>query len=115
MMPNKKEKRKAKAAAAQKRSVAELNEALLHASECNIVSSNDAKVMSAQAAIAAGADVNYSRDDRSCLMEASFSGHAEMVALLLSAGAERTQKEKMAARRWWWRHNMATPSAFGCC
>jgi hypothetical protein len=70
-MPNKKGKRKAKAAAIRQRSVAEINEALLYASQFNILTSNDARGMSAQAAIDAGADVNYSRGDMSCLMVAS--------------------------------------------
>jgi hypothetical protein len=88
-MPNKKGKRKAKAAAKRQRSAAEINEALQYASMHNIVSSNDANVMSAQAAIAAGANVNYSLNDWSCLMTASFHGHAEMVAMLLNAGADK--------------------------
>jgi ankyrin repeat protein len=56
------------------------------------VSSNDANVMSGQAAIAAGANANYSRDDWSCLISASFYGHAEMVAMLLNAGADKNAK-----------------------
>jgi hypothetical protein len=70
-MPNKKGKRKAKAARTRRRSVAEINEALLNASKFNIVTSKDATVMSAKAAIDAGTDVNYSRSDWSCLIIAS--------------------------------------------
>jgi ankyrin repeat protein len=50
--------------------------------------------MSAHAAIAAGADVNYSRDDWSCLTATSSSGHAETVALLLNAGADKEAKSE---------------------
>jgi ankyrin repeat protein len=96
-MPNKKGKRKAEAARTRQLSqlsVTEINQALHHASEFNVVSSNDAKVMSAQAAIDAGADVNYSRNDCSCLMEASLHRHAKIVALLLNAGAEKDAKNE---------------------
>jgi ankyrin repeat protein len=91
-MPNKKAKRKAKSAAKRQRSVVKINEALLHASHFNTISSNDANVISARAAIDAGADINYSRDGWSCLMRASFRGHAKMVAMLLNAGAEKEAK-----------------------
>jgi hypothetical protein len=61
-MPNKKGKRKAKAAAQKSVSVADANLALWYASANGIVSLNRVGgPMSVQAAIAAGADVNYSR------------------------------------------------------
>jgi ankyrin repeat protein len=94
-MPNKKRKREAKPAPparTQRRSAAELDEALLYAATHNVLSSNDANVMSAQAAIAAGADVNYSHNGRSCLIQASVRGHVEIVALLLNAGADKDAK-----------------------
>jgi ankyrin repeat protein len=87
-MPNKKGKRKAKAAAARQRGAAEINEALLNALD-------NADVMSARAAIAAGANVNYSRN--SCLMQASFRGHAEMVSLWLNAGADKDARAERGA------------------
>jgi hypothetical protein len=93
-MPNKKGKRKAKAAAKRQRSVVEVNEALLSASKFNIISSNDDTVMSGQAAIAAGANVNYSRDGLSCLISACFHDHAKMVAMLLNAGADKDAKDE---------------------
>jgi ankyrin repeat protein len=48
--------------------------------------------MSAQDAIDAGADVNYSHDNKTCLAVASYQGHAKMVALLLNAGADKEAK-----------------------
>jgi ankyrin repeat protein len=93
-MPNKKGNRKAEAARTRQRSVAEINEALLYASRFNVVSSNDARGMSAQAAIDAGADVIYSRDGLSCLMIASGLGHAVIVALLLNASADKDANSK---------------------
>jgi ankyrin repeat protein len=89
-MPNKKRKRvEAEAARTQQRSTAEISQALHYAAVHNVLSSNDVNVMSAHAAIAAGADVNYSRDGLSCLMQASLRGRAEIVAILLNAGADK--------------------------
>jgi ankyrin repeat protein len=87
-MPNKTGKCKAKAAGIRQRSVKEINKALLHASQFNIVTSNDANVLSAQAAIDAGADVNYSEDGVSCLMVASALGCVKIIVLLLNGGAD---------------------------
>jgi ankyrin repeat protein len=58
--------------------------------------SNDANVMSAQAAIDAGADVNYLHGGFSCLMVASLHGNAKIVALLLNAGADNAGADKEA-------------------
>jgi ankyrin repeat protein len=88
MPNNKKRKRGAEAARTQRRSGEEISQALHYAAVHNVLSTNDVNVMSALAAIAAGADVNYSRDSWSCLMKASLRGHAEIVALLLNSGAE---------------------------
>jgi ankyrin repeat protein len=97
MPNNKKKKRKAKSAGTRQRSAAEINQALVDASMHNVLSSNDANVMSAQAAIDAGADVDSARDGLSCLMFASIQGYAKMVALLLNAGADTETKGEKGA------------------
>jgi hypothetical protein len=50
-------------------------------------------MMSVQAAIAAGADVNYSHDGWSCLSIAAFKGYHKIVELLLTAGADKEAKQ----------------------
>jgi ankyrin repeat protein len=74
-----------------------VNQELYFASQDNVLSSSDANVMSAQAAIDAGADVNYSFNCTSCLMVASYQGHAQMVALLLNASANKEAKGEHGA------------------
>jgi ankyrin repeat protein len=73
----------------RRRRAAEINSALWNA--------DDADVMSAQAAIAAGADVNYSVGSFSCLTIASTQGYAKIVALLLNAGANKEAKDHNGA------------------
>jgi ankyrin repeat protein len=92
-MPNKKGKRKAKSAATKSVSVADANLTLWNACANGILSSNDANVMSVQAAIAAGADVNYSYEGKSCLSIAAANGHNEVVSLLITAGVNKEAKQ----------------------
>jgi ankyrin repeat protein len=54
-----------------------------------------AHVMSVQAAIDAGADVNYSYKGWSCLSIAVGRGHNEIVDFLLSAGADKDAEQKL--------------------
>jgi hypothetical protein len=63
-MPNTKGKRKGKAAN-KSGSVAGINDELW-------LASREENVMRVQVAIAAGADVNYVRDDYTCLMRAAY-------------------------------------------
>jgi ankyrin repeat protein len=75
-MPNKKGKRNGKAA-----NVKESGKMWL--------ACRDNDVRKVQAAIAAGADVNYSRDEASCLMIAVCRGCNKIAELLLAAGADK--------------------------
>jgi hypothetical protein len=68
-------------------SVKEISDKLWYACHDIVVSSNDPNVMSVQAAIAAGADVNYSPEGMSCLSVAAGEGYHEIVGLLLTTGA----------------------------
>jgi ankyrin repeat protein len=52
----------------------------------------EANAVSVQAAIDAGADVNYVHKGWSCLSIAVVRGHNELVDLLLSAGADKDAK-----------------------
>jgi ankyrin repeat protein len=57
------------------------------------IACRDGRVMSVQAAIAAGADVNYSHDGWSCLSIAASKGYHKIIELLLTAGADKEAKE----------------------
>jgi hypothetical protein len=72
----------------------QLDLALLN--ECNdgILVSIDANVMSVQAAIAAGADVNFSQTGWSCLFNAVEGSHHEIVGQLLNAGVDVDAKDE---------------------
>jgi ankyrin repeat protein len=83
---------KAGQAASTSQSVAEINANLWNACRNGILSSNDANVMSVQAAIAAGADVNYSSGGTSCLAVAVIQGHHEIVGHLITAGVDKEAK-----------------------
>jgi ankyrin repeat protein len=83
---------KAAALASRLNSVAAINANLWTSCRDGIVSSNDANVMSVQAAIAAGADVNYSLNSRSCLSIAVLRGHQAVVDLLITAGVDKEAK-----------------------
>jgi ankyrin repeat protein len=85
--------RKAGKAASATLSVATINANLWNACRNGILSSNDANVTSVQAAIAAGADVNYSNEGTSCLCVAVLQGHHEIAGLLLAADADKDAKE----------------------
>jgi hypothetical protein len=69
---SKAEKQKAGKAAVAGLSVAEINANLWNACRNGILSSNDANVISVLAAIAAGADVNYSQNARDVLSSLPF-------------------------------------------
>jgi hypothetical protein len=74
-------------------SVAAINANLWDACDNGILSSNDASMMSVQAAIAAGADVNNSQNGVSCLGAAAAHGHHEIVGLLLTAGVDKEAEQ----------------------
>jgi ankyrin repeat protein len=57
-------------------------------------SGNRENVRRVKDAIAAGADVNYSHDDYSCLAAAATGGDVEIVKLLLAAGADKDAKDQ---------------------
>jgi ankyrin repeat protein len=63
----------------------------------NLTALSSANAMSVQDAIAAGADVNYSQHDRSCLEIVATSGNHEMLDLLLKAGVNKEAKDRSGA------------------
>jgi hypothetical protein len=96
---SKAEKRNAGKAASAGLSVAEINTNLWNACYRGILSLNDANVMSVQAAIAAGADVNYSQNGVSCLGAAAAYGHHEIVGHLITSVPTRKEKSRATSRR----------------
>jgi ankyrin repeat protein len=94
MSKESKSEQKAGQAAPARPSVAAASLALWFACGSGIVSSNRATgPMSVQAAIAAGADVNYSHEGWSCLSVAAANGHNEVVSLLIIAGVDKEAKD----------------------
>jgi ankyrin repeat protein len=84
-----KQRKAVQAASARSRlSVAAISANLWTACRTGILSSNNASVMSVQAAIAAGADVNHLQSGASCLSIAAAHGHNEIVGFLITAGAD---------------------------
>jgi ankyrin repeat protein len=69
------------------------NLTLWNSCDKNSKSTKDADIASAKRAIAAGADVNYTHENRSCLAWAVLSDNIEMLKLLLEAGADTVVKD----------------------
>jgi ankyrin repeat protein len=101
-MPNNRGKQKGKEADKRVYSIDELNDALFRACHYGILSPRNPNEMSVRAAIAAGADVNYSKHGWTCLMAAHLKGHAEIVAQLANAGAgRRAQSKRLSSPQLW--------------